>query len=122
MMAAMMTAEAMMMAAVTRSAPDIAPAQATDDHGGDGPPGSPPARFSGLRVRILGGYVLVLTVATIASLFVLRTVLINRLDERINHSLAQEVAELQTLAKGSDPETGRPFKGTSGRSSTPSPA
>ena len=69
------------------------------------------ARFSGLRVRILGSYILVLAVATMASLFVLRTVLINRLDERINSSLAQEVAELQSLAKGSDPETGRPFRG-----------
>jgi two-component system OmpR family sensor kinase len=107
----MMTAAMTTAAAMTRSAPAIAPAQETDDHGGGGPPSSLLARFSGLRVRILGGYVLVLTVATIASLFVLRTVLINRLDERINHSLAQEVAELQTLAKGSDPETGRPFKG-----------
>ena len=72
------------------------------------------ARFSGLRVRILGSYILVLAVATMASLFVLRTVLINRLDERINDSLAQEVAELQSLAKGSDPATGRPFRGDVG--------
>lgn len=69
------------------------------------------ARLSGLRVRILGGYILVLAVATLASLFVLRTILINRLDERINANLAQELAELQSLARGSDPDTGRPFNG-----------
>ncbi|MGH2703012.1 MAG: ATP-binding protein [Actinomycetota bacterium] len=68
--------------------------------------------LTGLRARILGGYVLVLVVATVASLFVLRTVLLNRLDERINSELEQEVAELQRLAiQGDDPRTGEPFEG-----------
>ena len=70
------------------------------------------ASLTGLRARILGGYVLVLAVATVASLFVLRTVLLNRLDERINSALEQEVAELQTLAtEGIDPRTSEPFDG-----------
>ena len=68
--------------------------------------------LTGLRARILGGYVLVLAVATVASLFVLRTVLLNRLDQRINSELEQEVAELQTLAtEGIDPRTSEPFDG-----------
>jgi len=70
------------------------------------------ASLTGLRARILGGYILVLVVATVASLFVLRTVLINRLDERINSELEQEVAELKRLAtRGVDPNTGEPFQG-----------
>jgi two-component system OmpR family sensor kinase len=70
------------------------------------------ASLTGLRARILGGYILVLVVATVASLFVLRTVLINRLDERINSELEQEVAELKRLAsQGIDPNTGEPFEG-----------
>ena len=70
------------------------------------------AHLTGLRARILGGYVLVLAVATVASLFVLRTVLLNRLDQRINSELEQEVAELQTLAtEGDDPRTSEPFDG-----------
>lgn len=69
------------------------------------------SRLSGIRARILGGYVLVLAVAVIASLFVLRAVLVNRLDQRINAELTQEVAELQRLTKGIDPDTGEPFDG-----------
>ncbi|CAN5569999.1 ATP-binding protein [soil metagenome] len=70
------------------------------------------ASLTGLRTRILGGYVLVLVVATVASLFVLRTVLLNRLDQRINSELEQEVAELQRLAtQGFDPRTTEPFEG-----------
>ncbi len=68
--------------------------------------------LTGLRARILGGYILVLVVATVASLFVLRTVLINRLDERVNSELEQEVAELKKLStQGVDPNTGEPFEG-----------
>jgi signal transduction histidine kinase len=70
------------------------------------------ASLTGLRARILGGYILVLAVATVASLFVLRTVLLNRMDQRINSELEQEVAELQRLAtRGVDPNTGEPFEG-----------
>jgi len=70
------------------------------------------ASLTGLRARILGGYILVLVVATVASLFVLRTVLLNRLDERINSQLEQEIAELERLAiRGVDPNTGEPFEG-----------
>ena len=67
--------------------------------------------LTGLRARILGGYILVLAVATVASLFVLRTVLLNRMDQRINSELEQEVAELQRLARGVDPRNSQPFEG-----------
>jgi signal transduction histidine kinase len=68
--------------------------------------------LAGLRMRILGGYVLVLVVAIVASLFVLRTVLVNRMDDRINSNLEQEVAELERLARvGIDPRTSEPFGG-----------
>jgi len=94
----------------------------TTEPGGEAPTRSvglePPERrgtfisFTGLRARILGAYMLVLVVATVASLFVLRTVLLNRLDERINSALEQEVAELHRLAtRGVDPNTGEPFAG-----------
>ncbi|MGH2699290.1 MAG: sensor histidine kinase, partial [Actinomycetota bacterium] len=92
-----------------------------DEHRVTGPPpqsrsgnGGPSLlqRVTGLRGRILGGYVLVLLVAAVASLFVLRTILVNRMDERINSELEQEVAELQRLAtRGLDPRTSEPFEG-----------
>jgi two-component system OmpR family sensor kinase len=40
---------------------------------------------------------------------VARQILVVRLEERIDHELAQEVSELRILARGRDPSTGRPF-------------
>ncbi|MGH2751828.1 MAG: sensor histidine kinase [Actinomycetota bacterium] len=103
MMVTMETTEAIDRHSATRELPLDAPRDRGRDLYG---------RLSGLRVRILGGYILVLVVATVASLFVLRTVLINRMDQRINSELEQEVAELQRLAtQGVDPDTTRPFAG-----------
>ncbi|MFP5298866.1 MAG: histidine kinase dimerization/phospho-acceptor domain-containing protein [Actinomycetota bacterium] len=56
-------------------------------------------------------YVLALTLATAGSLLALRAILLNRMDERIQANLQQEVAELRRLARGTDPETGEPFEG-----------
>jgi signal transduction histidine kinase len=50
-----------------------------------------------------------LAVAVVASVLVARQVLLVRLEERIDRELAQEVSELRLLARGRDPETGRPF-------------
>ena len=50
-----------------------------------------------------------LALANVASLVLLRTVLLDRLDAEVNASLVQEVDELQTLALGRDPNTGQPF-------------
>jgi two-component system OmpR family sensor kinase len=68
-------------------------------------------RLSGLRARILGGYFVLLAVATTGTVLITREILVNRLDERINEQLLQEVAELRALADGRDPRTSRPFRG-----------
>ena len=67
--------------------------------------------FSGVRVRILASYVILLALAMIASVLVVRQVLLVRLDDRIQEDLTQEVDEFQKLAGGVDPETSRKFGG-----------
>ena len=62
-----------------------------------------------VRTRILVSYVVLLAVAALASVLVVRQVLLVRLDDRIDSDLAQEVDEFQRLAGGIDPETGKPF-------------
>jgi signal transduction histidine kinase len=68
-----------------------------------------------VRTRVLTWFIGLLTVAMIASVFVTREVLLLRLDQRIDHDLAQESAELRRLASGTDPTTGRPFGPRVGR-------
>ena len=69
-----------------------------------------PPRFPfGLRARVLVGHVGLLAIAVIASVLVARQVLLARLEERIDHELAQEVSEFRILARGRDPRTGQPF-------------
>jgi len=58
---------------------------------------------------MLFAHVGLLTITVVASVLVARQVLLERLEERIDHELAQEVSELRLLANGTDPETGRPF-------------
>jgi two-component system OmpR family sensor kinase len=70
-------------------------------------------RFGSIRWRILAGFVGLLAVTTLGSVLVAREVLLNRLDERIDAHLRQEVGELRKLADGVDPETGKPFAGAS---------
>ncbi len=62
-----------------------------------------------VRVRILASYVLLLAVAAVASVLVVRQVLLVRLEDRIEEDLAQEVQEFRNLAGGVDPASGRPF-------------
>jgi two-component system OmpR family sensor kinase len=63
----------------------------------------------GLRGRMLLAHVGLLAIAVIASVLVARQLLLVRLEERIDHELAQEVSELRLLAEGRDPATGEPF-------------
>lgn len=63
------------------------------------------------RVRVLTGYVALLTVATLVSIVIAREALERRLDQRIDSELVQESRELRQLATGNDPETGEPFRG-----------
>jgi signal transduction histidine kinase len=75
----------------------------------------PRRRFRfGLRARMLVGYVGLLAILVVASVFVARQVLLVRLEEQLDHELAQEVSEVRVLAgpTGRDPETGRPFENT----------
>src|SRR5688500_7265880 len=58
---------------------------------------------------MLVAHVGLLAIAVVASVLVARQLLLVRLEERIDHELAQEVSELRILAKGRDPQTGRPF-------------
>jgi signal transduction histidine kinase len=50
-----------------------------------------------------------LVLGTGASVLVAREILYSRVDENIDHELAQETSELERLARGTDPETGEPF-------------
>jgi two-component system OmpR family sensor kinase len=65
----------------------------------------------GLRARIILVHFGLLAVAVVASVLVARQVVLDRLDERIDAELAQEVSELERLAPGRDPTTGRLFQG-----------
>jgi two-component system, OmpR family, sensor kinase len=70
-----------------------------------------PARVSAsLRTRIVAWFIGLLALATLSSVLVTRTVLLVRLDQRIDAELTQESAELRRLATGNDPETGEPFR------------
>ncbi len=67
--------------------------------------------LAGIRWRLLASFVGLLTLATLSSVIVVRGILLQRLDQRIDRELVQEAKELRRLANGNDPETGRPFSG-----------
>jgi two-component system OmpR family sensor kinase len=65
--------------------------------------------FGGIRLRMVWWFIVVLALATAGSVFLVREVLIQQLDARIETELFQEVDEVRRLAEGNDPETGAPF-------------
>lgn len=65
--------------------------------------------LSSARARVLFGALVLLAVTIAVSIFVDRTVLLSRLDDRIDSELSQEVDEFRRLVGGVDPETGEPF-------------
>jgi two-component system OmpR family sensor kinase len=65
--------------------------------------------LGGIRLRLVWWFIVVLALATIGSVILVRQVLVQRLDERIEAELVQEVEEVRGLADGNDPETGLPF-------------
>jgi two-component system OmpR family sensor kinase len=67
--------------------------------------------LSSVRLRLVWWVVVVLAIATIVSVVVVRQILLQRLDARIDGELRQEVGEVELLAAGNDPETGAPFQG-----------
>jgi len=68
-------------------------------------------RLSGIRLRLIGSFVVLLTIASLVSVLIVREILLSRLDERIDREFVQETQELRVLARGNDPETGEPFAG-----------
>lgn len=62
-----------------------------------------------LRLRLLGWALLMLAIATVASVVTIRQVLVNQLENQVTADLEQEVAEFRLLADGRDPATGEPF-------------
>jgi signal transduction histidine kinase len=67
--------------------------------------------LSGIRARLLAWFVVLLALATAASVLVVDQILLRRLDQRINSALVQEAREVRRLSRGNDPETGEPFSG-----------
>ena len=65
--------------------------------------------LSGTRTRILAAFAILTALSAALSLFLIREVLFNRLDEEVEQQLTQEVAEFRRLVRGSDPRTGEPF-------------
>jgi signal transduction histidine kinase len=65
--------------------------------------------LGGIRLRMVWWFIVVLALATAGSVILVRQVLVQRLDARIESELAQEVDEVRRLADGNDPETGQPF-------------
>lgn len=65
--------------------------------------------FGGIRLRMVWWFIVVLAIATLVSVLIVRQVLVQRLDARIEAELVQEVDEIRRLASGNDPETGEPF-------------
>ncbi len=86
-------------------------------HGGAGRAAGPLRRAAralrrsvlGLRARVLVWYVALFAVSLLVAVLTIRQVLLVRLDDEVDRSLAKEVAELQLLAGGVDPRTGQPF-------------
>jgi two-component system OmpR family sensor kinase len=69
------------------------------------------AFLGGIRLRMVWWFIVVLALATAGSVILVRQVLVQRLDARIETELVQEVDEVRRLAGGNDPETGEPFGG-----------
>ncbi|OLT23473.1 hypothetical protein BJF78_32205 [Pseudonocardia sp. CNS-139] len=67
--------------------------------------------FGTMRVRILAAVVVLLAGSSAVSIVLLRSVLLERLDEEIGAGLQRETEEFLLLGEGRDPDTGLPFDG-----------
>jgi two-component system OmpR family sensor kinase len=67
------------------------------------------AVLGSMRVRIVASMVLLLALSATVSIFVVRELLLDRLDHEIEVDLRTEAEEFALLAEGIDPETGQPF-------------
>ncbi len=67
--------------------------------------------FGSARGRILASYLILLAFSTVASVAIIRQILLIRLDDRVEATLTQETDEFRRLVGGRNPRTGRPFGG-----------
>ncbi len=65
--------------------------------------------IQGTRGRLLLAYVALLSMSLGVSLVLIREVLVNQVEVRVEAELRQEVQELERLVGGNDPRTGQPF-------------
>ncbi len=65
--------------------------------------------IQGTRGRLLLAYVALLSMSLGVSLVLIRGVLVNQVEGRVEAELRQEVQELERLVGGNDPRTGQPF-------------
>jgi two-component system OmpR family sensor kinase len=72
-------------------------------------PPPPRRRLLGLRLRLLGWSLTLLTLATLISLVVVRQVLLNQLESRVTADLRQETDDFSRVLRENNPATGRPY-------------
>jgi two-component system, OmpR family, sensor kinase len=72
-------------------------------------PGRLRRTLSSLRLSLVLYVVGLLALTVLVTVIAIRAVLVERIDERIERELVQEVEELRALAVGNDPVTGEPF-------------
>jgi two-component system, OmpR family, sensor kinase len=101
----------MMMAQTMRTTMAKPTTEGPDAAASDGLLASSRRLLGSVRVRLLLSYVALLAVAAVISVFVVRQVLLVRLDDRVQDNLEQEIDEFQKLAEdGIDPATGEPLQ------------
>jgi two-component system OmpR family sensor kinase len=66
-------------------------------------------RLSGIRLRIVLGYVVLLVASFAVAIVSTRQYVLARVDDDIDERLLQEIEELRALAGGDNPQTARPF-------------
>ncbi len=67
--------------------------------------------LAGARTRVLLAFVVLLAFSSALSVFAIRQLLLVRTSDRIDAALTQEVEEFRTLVRGTNPQTGEPFRG-----------
>jgi two-component system, OmpR family, sensor kinase len=65
----------------------------------------------GVRARLFAYSVVLLFVGIAVTVLTVRQILLVRLESRVENTLVQEVQEFRRLSAGTDPDTGRPFRG-----------
>lgn len=69
------------------------------------------AWFGSIRLRIFAVVAGLLLMSSLASVFLLRALLLDQLDAEVGRQLDAETEEVMLLQSGNDPDTGRPFAG-----------